>query len=286
MTDRPQDRYTHGHHESVVQSHARRRAEVEAWFLLPRLESGMRLLDAGCGPGTVTAGLARAVSPGEVVGLDSAPGVLEHARAHAAEEGVENVTFTAGDVYALEFADAEFDVVYANQLLQHLTDPVRAITEMRRVLKPSGLLAVRDADYATMSPHPKFPEFLEWNDLYHRVAYRNNAEPDAGRTLPAWVRQAGFPEIEIHPNVVAMDGEEARIWGRTWSQRILYSGIADQALEYGVADQAGLGANLQPVGPPGPSPISRSSCSRRSRCWRLASRPPRPDWHAWPAVRE
>ena len=240
MTESPKDRYTHGHHESVVQSHARRRAEVEAWFLLPRLRPGMRLLDAGCGPGTVTAGLARAVAPGEVVGLDAAPAVLEHARLHASEESVENLTFVAGDVYHLDFADAEFDIVYANQLLQHLTDPVRAIAEMRRVLKPGALLAVRDADYATMSPHPKFPEFPDWNDLYHQVAYRNHAEPDAGRTLPAWVRAAGFSEIEIHPNVVAMDGEEARIWGRSWSQRILYSGIAEQALEHGLAEQADL----------------------------------------------
>ncbi len=240
MSNPPQDRYTHGHHESVVQSHARRRAEVEAWFLLPRLQPGMRLLDAGCGPGTVTAGLARAVSPGEVFGLDVASGVLEHARAHVAEESVDNVTFVAGDVYGLDFADGEFDVVYANQLLQHLTDPVRALAEMRRVLKPGGLLAVRDADYATMSPHPKFPEFLDWNELYHRVAYRNEAEPDAGRTLAAWVRAAGFPEIELHPNVVVLDGEEARIWGRTWTQRILYSGIANQALEYRYAEQADL----------------------------------------------
>ena len=240
MSEIPQERYTHGHHQSVVQSHARRRAEVEAWFLLPRLKAGMRLLDAGCGPGTVTAGLARAVSPGGVIGLDAAPAVLDHARAHASEEAVENVTYVVGDIYQLDVADAEFDVVYANQLLQHLTDPVRAIVEMRRVLKPGGLLAVRDADYATMSPHPKFPEFLEWNRLYHRVAYRNAAEPDAGRTLPAWVRAAGFAEIEIHPNVVAMDGEEARIWGLTWSQRILHSGIASQALEYGYADQAAL----------------------------------------------
>ena len=240
MSDPPQNRYTHGHHESVVQSHARRRAEVEAWFLLPRLRPGMRLLDAGCGPGTVTLGLARAVAPAEVIGLDAAPAVLEHARAHATEEGVDNLNFVAGDVYALDFPDQSFDVVYANQLLQHLADPVRAIVEMRRLLKPRGLLAVRDADYATMCPSPKFPEFPDWNELYHQVAYRNHAEPDAGRTLAAWVRAAGFPEIELHPNVVAMDGEEARIWGRTWSQRILYSGIADQALEYGYAEQSDL----------------------------------------------
>ncbi len=234
------DRYTHGHHQSVVQSHARRRAEVEAWFLLPRLAPDMRLLDVGCGPGTITTGLARAVAEGSVIGLDAAESVLEHAREHASSEDVRNLEFVSGDVYALDFPDGSFDVVYANQLLQHLTDPVAAIVEMRRVLKPGGWLGVRDADYATMCPHPKFAEFDDWNRLYHDVAYRNQAEPDAGRALAAWVRAGGFAELEVHPNVVAMDGEEARIWGRTWSQRILYSGIADQALEYELADQAAL----------------------------------------------
>ena len=164
MSETPQDRYTHGHHESVVQSHARRRAEVEAWFLLPRLSAGMRLLDAGCGPGTITAGLARALSAGEVIGLDAASEVLDHARAHTSEEGVDNVTFVAGNIYALDFADAEFDVVYANQLLQHLTDPVER-SARSGVLKRGGMLAVRDADYATMSPHPKFPKFLDGTAL-------------------------------------------------------------------------------------------------------------------------
>ena len=98
MTDVPRDRYTHGHHQSVVQNHARRRAEGEAWFLLPHLKAGMRLLDVGCGPGTITAGLARAVAPGEAIGIDLSEEVLTQARDHAAGEGVDNVTFMFGDV--------------------------------------------------------------------------------------------------------------------------------------------------------------------------------------------
>ena len=240
MSEPPRDRYTHGHHESVVQSHARRRAEVEAWFLLPELRTGMRLLDVGCGPGTVTVGLARAVSPGTVIGIDLSTDVLEFARSHAASEAVGNVSFAVGDVYQLDFDDGALDCVYANQLLQHLTDPVRALRELRRVLRPDGILAVRDADYATMCASPKFSEFEDWNRLYHEVAYRNEAEPDAGRELTKWVRAAGFGEYELHPNVVVLDGEEARIWGRTWSQRILHSEVGSQALEYGLAEQADL----------------------------------------------
>ena len=236
----PRERYTHGHHPSVVAQHARRRAEVEAWFLLPRLQPGQRLLDVGCGPGTVTSGLARAVAPGLVTGLDAAPDVLATAREHAAETGLTNLEFVEGDVYALNYPDDTFDIVYANQLLQHLSEPVAALQEMRRVLRPGGLLGVRDADYATMQPYPKFPEFERWNALYHQVAYANHAEPDAGRVLPSWARAAGFAQIESHPNVVLLEGEEARIWGEAWSQRILHSAVATQALEYGLASQPDL----------------------------------------------
>ena len=201
---------------------------------------GMRLLDAGCGPGSVTCGLAEAVAPAAVTGIDLSADVLEQARALAAERGVDNASFETGDVYALEYADESFDVVFANQLLQHLTDPPAALREFRRVLRPGGLVAVRDADYATMSPQPHFAEFDDWNRLYHQVARRNAAEPDAGRHLPDWLRAAGFPEYELHPNVVLLEGGDARIWGEAWSQRILHSGIAEQALEYGLADQAEL----------------------------------------------
>ena len=240
MSERAADRYTHGHHPSVVGQHARRTAAVEAWFLLPRLQAGMRVLDAGCGPGSVTCGLAEAVAPGDVIGIDLSEDVLEQARAIAGERKAANASFQTGDVYALDFADDAFDVVFANQLLQHLADPPAALREFRRVLKPGGIAAVRDADYATMQPHPHFPEFDDWNRLYHQVTKRNAAEPDAGRHLPDWLRAAGFEEYELHPNVVLLEDEEARIWGEAWSQRILHSSVAAQAKEYDFATDADL----------------------------------------------
>src|SRR5665811_2195218 len=115
------DVYTHGHHESVLRSHSWRTAANSAAYLLPHLRPGQRLLDVGCGPGTITTGLAERVSPGEVVAIDIVPEVLEQARAHAAERGVQ-VTFETGDVYALGFDDGVLDVVHAHQVLQHLTD--------------------------------------------------------------------------------------------------------------------------------------------------------------------
>ena len=149
-----QDTYTHGHHESVLRSHRWRTAENSAAYLLPALAPGQRLLDVGCGPGTVTIDLASRVAPGEVVGLDLSAVVVDMAREAADAAGAANVTFQAGDVYALPYEDSSFDVVHAHQVLQHLTDPVAALREMQRVTRSGGLVAVRDADYAAMTWHP------------------------------------------------------------------------------------------------------------------------------------
>ncbi len=232
----PADRYTHGHHASVVSRHARRTAEREAAYLLPRLQPGMRLLDVGCGPGTITAGLARALAPGEVVGIDVSDGVIAIASAHVAEVGVANARFETANVYALPYETASFDVTHAHQVMQHLAAPVDALTEMRRVLRHGGLVAVRDADYATMTAWPRTASVDRWLEVYHAIAARNGADPDAGRQLRSWVIAAGFRDVEVTATVELMaDPADAADWGRSWAERTLQSNFRAQALEYGIA---------------------------------------------------
>ena len=127
------DTYLHGHHDSVLRSHRWRTAENSAGYLLARLPADARVLDVGCGPGTITVDLAARVPDGQVTGIDAAGDVLALARQEADRRGQANVRFEVGDVYDLGFADGTFDVVHAHQVLQHLSDPVAALTEMRRV---------------------------------------------------------------------------------------------------------------------------------------------------------
>jgi ubiquinone/menaquinone biosynthesis C-methylase UbiE len=143
-------RYTHGHHDSVLRSHRWRTVENSAAYLAPRIAPGATLLDVGCGPGTLTVGLARRTSPGRVVGIDVAGSIVDRARRDT-PENVRNVEFQTADVYEMEFDADTFDVVHAHQVLQHLDDPIAALVEMRRVCKPGGIIAVRDADYAAMT---------------------------------------------------------------------------------------------------------------------------------------
>ncbi|MCH3846938.1 class I SAM-dependent methyltransferase, partial [Campylobacter jejuni] len=89
--------------------------------------------------------LARLVEPGRVLGIDPSESVLEQARETAA--GQDNVRFDTGDVYALDADAGTYDVVHAHQVLLHLKDPVAALREMLRVVRPGGVVAARDTDY-------------------------------------------------------------------------------------------------------------------------------------------
>ena len=192
----PSDIYLHGHHDSVLRSHRWRTAENSAGYLLARLRPDARVLDVGCGPGTITADLAARVPDGQVTGIDAAADVLALARQEAERRGQGNVRFEAGDVYHLGYGDGTFDVVHAHQVLQHLSDPVAALAEMRRVCRPGGLVAVRDSDYGGFFWFPDDPGLTEWQALYRNVARALGGEPDAGRRLLSWARQAGFAAIE------------------------------------------------------------------------------------------
>jgi ubiquinone/menaquinone biosynthesis C-methylase UbiE len=255
------DVYTHGHHESVLRSHLWRTAENSAAYLLPHLAPGMALLDVGCGPGTITFDLARRVAPGRVVGVDRSAEVVERARAQAAPAGATaapgevasgmtggaladvRVELAVGDVYALGFPDASFDVVHAHQVLQHLTDPVAALREMRRVACPGGVVAVRDSDYASFVWAPLDPLLSRWLEVYRAVARRNRAEPDAGRFLKGWARQAGFEDVEASSSTwTYADPGTCAWWGGLWADRCLLSDFGAQAVDYGLASKDELAA--------------------------------------------
>ena len=229
--------YTHGHHESVLRSHIWRTAENSAAYLVPHLEPGMTLLDIGCGPGTITADLARLVAPGRVVGLDYEAAILEQAAQYAQRAGqADRIEFRAGDVHALDFPDDTFDVVHAHQVLQHVGDPIQALREMRRVCKPGGIVAARDGDYGAMFWYPDIPALSDWQRSYIQVARSNGGEPNAGRVLHAWARAAGFEQIEKSSATWCFSTPEERDWwGDSWSERTVKSNFARGAVEGGHA---------------------------------------------------
>lgn len=231
--------YSHGHHPSVTAAHAMRTVASSAAYLEPLLETGMDLLDLGCGPGSITAGFADLVAPGSVTGIDRSADVV--AQASAAYADVANVEFREGNVYDLDEPDESFDVVHAHQVLQHLADPVAALREMRRVVRPGGIVAVREADFGAMTWYPAVGELDEWRELYGALARGNGGEPDAGRRLPGWAAAAGFAEVEVSSSTwVYATPEDRRAHAESWAERVQHSAFAEQTIERGLTDRQTL----------------------------------------------
>ena len=242
MTDaRDPDRYAHGHHASVLRSHRWRTAENSAAYLLPHLSPRDRLLDVGMGPGTITVDLAERLSEGWVTGIDSAEAAVAATRELAVERGAGRITVEVGNVYALAYGDDSFDVAHAHQVLQHLSDPVAALTEMRRVVRSGGLVAARDADYDAMTWYPADPRLDRWLELYHQVARAAGGEPDAARRMRQWAQRAGFRAVTYSASTWCFaNPDDVAWWSQTWAERVVRSELARQALETGLADAGEL----------------------------------------------
>ena len=212
---------------------ARRNTDRDAGFFSPHLKAGMRLLDCGCGPGTITAGLARLVAPGngpgaapreaqgeapeaaqgeargEVVGLDCEESQLGVARRMASAAGL-GIRFEQGSVYDLPFAAGSFDAVFSHALFEHLARPAKALAEIHRVLAPGGVAGLRCPDWGGFLIHPMTPLLGSAIDLYKRLQDHNGGDVYSGRKLAGWMREAGFVDVvasasyETHdPEVVA-----------------------------------------------------------------------------------
>ncbi|MFN2289866.1 MAG: methyltransferase domain-containing protein [Anaerolineae bacterium] len=185
--------HAHGVTPGLKQDYATRTASRQAAFVLPYLRQGMDLLDAGCGPGTITVGLAQAVAPGHVTGIDHD---LEHVRAAsnlAEARGLANVTFRSGDALSLPFEGGTFDAAFENDLLTHLPqDAVRVAREVYRVLKPGGFFAARDVDAEAIVWGHQTPAIQALDRLMMAWQRSRGSDITLGKRLPAILREAGF----------------------------------------------------------------------------------------------
>lgn len=238
--------YTHGYSPEQRRFLSMRSAQRDADFLLPHLRPGMRVLDCGCGGGWLTVGLAQAVAPGEVVGFDREPGQIEAAVALATERKQPNVRFEVANVYELPFPDASFDAALAHTVLEHVSDPLRALKELRRVLKPGAVVGIKDPDYGTTLQEPATPLASEALSLYRRVSQHNGASPYYARALRRLLREAGFVRTSVTASaLVAGDDQQARflfsVMLKPWFHEPAF---VNTVIEQGWADQPKLDAML------------------------------------------
>ncbi|KAF3040383.1 hypothetical protein E8E11_004831 [Didymella keratinophila] len=257
--------YKQGYHAAVTANHVSRTAEKDAAFLLPYLKPGLRVLDVGCGPGSITVGFAKYVSGGSVTGIDLSEDVLSQARDFLRgqqEKGdvKADVSFEIGDVVkGLRFEDGEFDVVFCNQTLVHIPTPVVALKEMRRVCKKGGVVACREADWPFRF-YPELPGLLLfhkylWIMVHGAVPPPQDADgwsqdrPDVhphppnhrtGSRVHVWAREAGFDSNKIVKGAsvdVHATPEKRETLGRIMVGRIENGGHREKYLKLGASEE-------------------------------------------------
>ncbi len=237
---RQQEAYIHDYDGALTeQIIAGRTADIHAAFFLPYLRAGMNLLDCGCGPGTITVGLAQTVSPGNVAGIDLEESQLELARENAAKLGLTNVKFESGSGYELPYQDNLFDAVFSHAMLEHIHDPLAVVKQIHRVLKPGGLIGIRCVDLAATLIAPAGPTLERAYDIWLKYRQHCGGAPFLGRRLRALLREAGFAKT--------IGSASSETWGTPQMTKSMMSvltaeftgpKIAATATQMGWADQA------------------------------------------------
>jgi ubiquinone/menaquinone biosynthesis C-methylase UbiE len=205
--------------------------DTEALLLRAGLRPGLSVADIGCGVGAVTAWIARQVGPaGEVVGVDLGPEQVRKAREHAAAEGIANTRFAVGSATETGLAPEAFDLVFCRFVLMHLPDPVAALREMRRLVRPGGVLVCEDGDFTRPFCEPPSPAFDRTFELYRLIGERRGLDFRIGPKLYRMFLDAGFADPEVtlaQPVFVRGDAKRLPEWTLTESApALIEAGLA------------------------------------------------------------
>ncbi len=239
MTHTSTPDYTFGFSEAILEAFRRFTAESHSAHLLPHLEPGHRVLDFGCGPGNISVGLAEAVRPdGEMHGIDMEPSQIELAQAVAASMGHDNAIFHVADVADLPFEDGFFDAAHCHNVLMHIPDTRAALAEVKRVLRPGGLIGCREMVSMGSFTHPDYNTMDKSWDIFSDLLEADDGHPQMGRELKRHLLNAGFEGVQISVNYdIYSDLEDVEFVYNIALEWFLSDEIMDAAIAYGAATE-------------------------------------------------
>ena len=230
--------YTMGFSEEFLEALRRFQAKNQAAYVLPHLRPGLRVLDFGCGPGTISVGLALAVAPGELHGVDMEESQIDLARAVAEAGGHANAIFRVGDVTALPFEDNFFDVAHCHNVLMHVPDTRAVLAEVKRVLKPGGLIACREMICEASFTHPDFGVIRKAWDMFEDLLAADDGHPQMGKDIKGFILEAGFANVQMTASFsVYSTPEEVAFIYRLANEWFLSPEITEAAVKYGAASE-------------------------------------------------
>ncbi len=171
--------------------------EFEAFKKLG-LKDGMRIIECGSGPGYLMVNILKRFKNCKATALEIDPYLFEILSKNAQQDGKQLYTPLQGSIYDIDMPDESVDFAVTRLVVEHLQDPYKAFSELRRILKPGGILVVVSNDFAYhVLTYPVIPELDEMFAAYNKSRFNEGGNPLVGRQLPLFFERAGFKNVDI-----------------------------------------------------------------------------------------
>ncbi|HNW50312.1 MAG TPA: methyltransferase domain-containing protein [Prolixibacteraceae bacterium] len=203
-------------------------------------EEGSQILEAGCGVGAQTKIIAPANPESKFVSIDISNESLAIAEEAIRKQKIENVIFKQADIFNLPFEEDYFDHIFVCFVLEHLTNPIDALMELKRVLKPSGTIMIIEGDHGSTYFYPESKEALEAVQCQVILQKQNGGDANIGRKLFPLLKNASFQNISISPRMVyADDSKPELVEGFTRNTfTAMIEGISEKAISANLISDA------------------------------------------------
>lgn len=214
ITNTKNSSYSFDNFSNISQAKERVRLHHQGNLLLPieakiwheaGLQEGIQIVDLGCGTGTISCAIAHKFPNAKIWGIDRSNHLLNTAKQLQEEYNLPNIKFALGDVYALNLPNAVIDFVYGRLLFQHLAEPVKALREIARVLKPEGKVCLVDVVDSWFALNPEPPAFRTLRERLEAIQATQGGDSQVGYKLGKYLSEAGFSNIETRVEVVTSD---------------------------------------------------------------------------------
>jgi SAM-dependent methyltransferase len=223
-----------------------RSASGYAGFFMRSVKPGSVILDCGCGPGTITVGLVPGCdNPRAVIGLDRDAAQMRAACEYSRAKGISSVCFLAGDAFGLPFRAGTFDAVLVHSMLEAIAEPLHALREIRRVLKPGGLVGAASVDYGGVVIFPDPTGLLHrFYDTRERLWLADGiGVPRRGRELRTLLSASGFRNVKASARYISYGtADSVGQFGRQRAAECGSPDFVDPVLAHGLAGRETLAA--------------------------------------------
>ena len=235
-TNKQSANYVLGYESKIVDMLNTHNLLREGRFFISHLKPGMRILDVGCGPGSISISFARCFPYITIVGIDIDQGQITQARDAARHQGLDNIEFHVADVYALPFESESFDAIFAHTLFMHLAKPKAALQDLFRVIKSHGIIGIREgiSGFESFTDLALPRRFNSLGELFKQTFDKSQGVLDIGIKLKGLLHESGFDDIKISSHAEVYDQPDDLETLKSWYQSTFSTTLGQEILKHGI----------------------------------------------------